>query len=451
MEINSRRTVLDDAQPQGRDPAAPVVGGVPGEPRRPNDRLPDPNQNQNLANNPLGNPLGLVGRLFGPPVQQPLAPGQHLPGQVPQNPNNPNQNPGSPINQHYPQGVVIQYHVQYQLPRTQQNEPLQPAPQFPGFQGPGGAWQPWPHGVAAQDPDVTIPTANTQTQQSSNPVAINSVSQSSTRDNGEAPSTPREAAALAALRRLNDNGNNRTAAPSSNPQTSGFQGNSIEAHSTEVPDLPAPLSAHSNQQMPPAPPLIPLYDYTEINSGPVSLPSMTGHSRYSPSEPHSRVSPGQPGNLRPVTRNMPRAQSAQRNLLPPTLTEEQLAVMDRLTREAIDERLRVLEGVSSAVYHCIDDLMKMRSALPSPNVTTTAQPSPIPSRSPTNPEASTSGGASTSSTAAKAPQRETSSASSTSAHDWVNPQDGSSFGDSEMIADHLSANHSTENGNSTSI
>jgi E3 ubiquitin-protein ligase synoviolin len=40
--------------------------------------------------------------------------------------------------------------------------------------------------------------------------------------------------------------------------------------------------------------------------------------------------------------------------------------MDRVTREAIDERLRVLEGVSGAVHRCIDDLMRMRSALPSP-------------------------------------------------------------------------------------
>jgi E3 ubiquitin-protein ligase synoviolin len=38
--------------------------------------------------------------------------------------------------------------------------------------------------------------------------------------------------------------------------------------------------------------------------------------------------------------------------------------MDQTTREAIDERLKVLEGVSTAVYRCIDDLMKMRSALP---------------------------------------------------------------------------------------
>ena len=50
--------------------------------------------------------------------------------------------------------------------------------------------------------------------------------------------------------------------------------------------------------------------------------------------------------------------------LPPTLTEEQLGRLDRLTREAIDERLRVLEGVSGAVYRCVEELTRMRSVLP---------------------------------------------------------------------------------------
>jgi E3 ubiquitin-protein ligase synoviolin len=77
--------------------------------------------------------------------------------------------------------------------------------------------------------------------------------------------------------------------------------------------------------------------------------------------------------------------------LPPTLTSEQLAIMDRVTREAIDERLRVLEGVSGAVYRCIDDLMRMRSSLPSPTPTQTSHlsssmPSLDPGVSPVNPE-----------------------------------------------------------------
>jgi E3 ubiquitin-protein ligase synoviolin len=38
--------------------------------------------------------------------------------------------------------------------------------------------------------------------------------------------------------------------------------------------------------------------------------------------------------------------------------------MDHLTREAIDERLRVLERVSNTLYGCVDDLLRMRSSLP---------------------------------------------------------------------------------------
>lgn len=52
------------------------------------------------------------------------------------------------------------------------------------------------------------------------------------------------------------------------------------------------------------------------------------------------------------------------NTLPTTLTDEQLSRLDRVTREAIDERLRVLEGVSAAVHRCIEELTRVRSVLP---------------------------------------------------------------------------------------
>lgn len=74
--------------------------------------------------------------------------------------------------------------------------------------------------------------------------------------------------------------------------------------------------------------------------------------------------------------------------LPSALSDEQLATMDRLTREAIDERLRVLEDVSRSVYRCADDLMRMRSALPLPTARTNADyaPSVHPEPSPDNKE-----------------------------------------------------------------
>ena len=60
--------------------------------------------------------------------------------------------------------------------------------------------------------------------------------------------------------------------------------------------------------------------------------------------------------------------------LPPTLTDAQLAQLDVLTRDAIDERLRVLESVSSAMYRCAEELTRLRSVLP-----VAAGPAPTPS------------------------------------------------------------------------
>lgn len=50
--------------------------------------------------------------------------------------------------------------------------------------------------------------------------------------------------------------------------------------------------------------------------------------------------------------------------LPEPLTEQQLTRLDRLTREAIDERLRVLNDVSGTVWRCVEELTRMRSVLP---------------------------------------------------------------------------------------
>lgn len=85
---------------------------------------------------------------------------------------------------------------------------------------------------------------------------------------------------------------------------------------------------------------------------------------YVPSGPLPRREPGEDFAREPqphVNRHLP---SQLPSHLPPTLTSEQLAHLDVLTRESIDERLRILEGVSGAVYRCIDDLMRLRSALP---------------------------------------------------------------------------------------
>ena len=69
------------------------------------------------------------------------------------------------------------------------------------------------------------------------------------------------------------------------------------------------------------------------------------------------------------------------NTLPPTLTDAQLTHLDMLTREAIDERLRVLEGVSSTMYRCIEELTRLRSVLP-----VAAGPAPLATQTGSQPE-----------------------------------------------------------------
>ncbi|KAG6813681.1 hypothetical protein H0H92_008529 [Tricholoma furcatifolium] len=354
-----RRTVLDD-NPQGQPAAGAFAAGAPAVPRRPNN---PPAQNQNRVNNPLGNPLGLVGRLFGPPGQPPIAPGQPLPGQA-VNQNNPPQDHVDPAGHQLPQGVVIQYHIQYQPQQPQQQpqqqqqntpqHPLQQAPQFPGFQGPQGVWQPWVHNIANQEPEAEDAPHDAQTQPFDN-----TTQPPSTSTNEEPPVNPREAAASAALRRFNANSSGRSSSSPSSIQNAGTASSSSTT-STNM-NAGQPSLARVGH----IPSLVPLYDYSGI-SGPTRNSQIQGPSHVS----ETRSSP-ELGNSRPVANNnLPHPQITRENSsssLPPVLTEEQLGVMDRLTREAIDERLRVLEGVSGAIYRCIDDLMRVRSALPISN------------------------------------------------------------------------------------
>ena len=77
-------------------------------------------------------------------------------------------------------------------------------------------------------------------------------------------------------------------------------------------------------------------------------------------------------------RHGPQPQARPLATLPPTLTDAQLAQMDVLTRDAFDERLRVLESVSSAMYRCAEELTRLRSVLP---VATGPAPTPTQVRS----------------------------------------------------------------------
>ena len=59
--------------------------------------------------------------------------------------------------------------------------------------------------------------------------------------------------------------------------------------------------------------------------------------------------------------------------MPPELSNEQLQRMDNLSREAIDERLRILDNVQRSMWRCTEDLLRVRSILPP-----RAEPEPVP-------------------------------------------------------------------------
>ncbi|OSX66621.1 hypothetical protein POSPLADRAFT_1178063 [Postia placenta MAD-698-R-SB12] len=210
----------------------------------------------------------------------------------------------------------------------------------------------------------------------------------------------RNAAALAALRRRGQ--------PAPTPTSSsvtGAPGDPVATPSpttTSVQGSPAPSEGEGGRSSssqpgandvtrPQIPSLIPLCDMA--HAGPSMrppayvqpYPSFQAHytpyfrnpaQQTRPPQGSSQQQPGssrvasQSGQSQPSAPRYPRtaasasATRTQLAQLPPTLTDEQLARLDRLTRDAIDERLRVLEGVSGAVHRCIEELTRLRSVLP---------------------------------------------------------------------------------------
>ncbi|KAI8975926.1 hypothetical protein BD414DRAFT_446868 [Trametes punicea] len=141
----------------------------------------------------------------------------------------------------------------------------------------------------------------------------------------------------------------------------------------------------------PLPPLIPLYDtsivrptrvagnnpyhapYSQFNG----LPGVRHGGHQSSSSQHSSATgPTSQSQTPRSARARPGGSRTPLNQLPPALTDEQLARLDRLTREAIDERLRVLEGVSGAIYRCMEELYRVRSVLPHAGSGRGSQPQP---------------------------------------------------------------------------
>jgi len=324
--------------------------------------------------------VGFIGRFFGPAVRPPNPP---LNRQAAQNPNNNQGQPGGP-------GIFINYQVQYQFPR-QPNErngqtlypPQQPIPPYPGFPGPGGVWQPWPgaaNGAQAAEAgnpgsmhtdaplNSSLPKVRESPLDNSASTTPSSASGSSSLDNQTTSESPRKAAARAALSRLGGvkpPGNSSQQATTSTP---------VETHSSSPsnsrPSMPSDVPRRNVH----LPQLIPLYDYRSQGANPrasTPLDSSTQQILPTPSlQPNSYPTSPSPFSRSelPVSPSPFVSQSSSTNTipsqLPPSLTDDQLATLDRLTREGIDERLRILEGVSGTIYRCVDDLLRLRSALP---------------------------------------------------------------------------------------
>ncbi|KAF8659224.1 hypothetical protein AX16_001884 [Volvariella volvacea WC 439] len=399
-----RRSVLENAPTQPANGANPgALGGVPRQANAPPDVAP-----QNIpapgANNPLGNPLGLVGRIFGPQgQQQQQPPGQFIPAHVPA-PGivNPPINTDNNVNHHSQNqqpAVIIQYCIHYQAPqnrtRADRGSALRPPPVFQGFMGPGGVWQPWhmpgdgeregarqereTQAEGRNDNQITNPsTAHVPV-----PTPTDSRTSAETETTSSSPSAsspsnvdPREAARLAALRRhgfeptINQTPDSSAANPEPTTAQSTSRLTQSSIHTTASSGAHPQQHSRTHDLRPPRtgnetdlrhlPRLIPMYDPSQVVA-----PSSTHYDSTAlhSSNRSSNLPYHRPTSLTTGT-NSPTSLASLPPSLPPTLTDEQLSVMDSLTREAIDERLRVLDGVSTSVHRCIEDLMRMRSALP---------------------------------------------------------------------------------------
>lgn len=289
-----------------------------------------------------------------------------------------------------------------QPPGAGNGHPLRPPQQFQGFWLPGGQWQPWPNdpphqaytppgGDSGTDGQAGNANGNVPVNSvvsTSSPSGANAaeapgdrsggVSEGNGASNGaqDTPSTnPREAAAMAAMRRFSSKGTTSTtrstssSSSSENTMTNERPPDNAEASSSAItvptPTRPSLPSRQNTQTSFRAPPLIPLFNTSATS------PSTSSGNRpplLSIRESQRRLLLNRAANASFETGQQPRTVSgypwARAPPLPPQLTEEQLAVMDRLTREAIDERLRLLENVQIMSSRAMSDLMRCRSVLP---------------------------------------------------------------------------------------
>jgi len=384
MRWYSRRPVLDTTTPPGtgrvgQADALRGVGAVPqgvAPPFGPAADAPQP-------------PAGHLGNLFrnmvrGPPQAPPPAP---YPPVQPQQ-----FAAGGPPPPHYQWGPGFAHQPMGPHYMPPQPPPqLQPAPVFQGFYGPGGVWQPWGDRrlveVAApqqrpaqqQQQQQDAPSNNARATAAPAPATTEEGEQSTPQrvplegerpiSQDQAPSAPREAATLAALRRLSPG---IPSAQNQEPSTSPSQPHQATSALPTAPSVPPTATTQATVPPPTSsgPPRLTSTILQPTSATPtptrnVNVPSLIPMS-FSPGSTGPRPANAPLPSPPVVYRTAPRHALPARPLatLPPTLTDAQLAHLDVLTREAIDERLRVLEGISSTMYRCVEELTRLRSVLP---------------------------------------------------------------------------------------
>lgn len=279
----------------------------------------------------------------------------------------------------------------------------QPAPanaghqQSPQQQGGSGAASTTASGTSGRSQDARQPPVSASTTMPATsehvPAARNAAALAALRRRGQPAPTPTSSSVV------------RDASTSDRTGQTGAPGDPVATPSpttTSVQGSPSPSEGEGGRSSssqpgandvtrPQIPSLIPLCDMA--HAGPSMrppayvqpYPSFQAHytpyfrnpaQQTRPPQGSSQQQPGssrvasQSGQSQPSAPRYPRtaasasATRTQLAQLPPTLTDEQLARLDRLTRDAIDERLRVLEGVSGAVHRCIEELTRLRSVLP---------------------------------------------------------------------------------------
>lgn len=347
--------------------------------------------NAGNANGANGAQNGALGFTWGPPV------------------GNQQQMPATPLSWGYP-------------PPAQ----LQPPPQFPGFYGPDGVWYPWGTQLPLQQPlaqptprpaerETSAPVLQPGTAPTSDSTSASGTSSGSPTESESTDSTmsdpprelagTREATLNAALRRLGipvgisrdapaPGINGTSSIPSPSPLTTSsapVQNHSAQqttgqtqAHSSSQPHPSTSSSADPNPAAA-VPRLLPLTDFSPTPTTFPSTPSFVFSSptptitRYPQSPRHSAPLPpyyypfaqGYPTPPTVPSRLSVEPTSRRNTLdelleqLPSTLNEGEIRNWDRVTREAIDERLRVLTRVDEVVNRLVDELTRLRSTITS--------------------------------------------------------------------------------------